>query len=288
MFSSLRKNIFRFLSILGLCFTSVILSVRPVSAAIVLEVFTAVGVGDEILIQWSTASETDNVGFYIQRSGSISGSFARVSPYFPSYSEDGLGAEYFWFDDTVETDVLYYYRLEAIDRNTISQYFGPIAGSTNPNLLTATPAGSRTVTSSAPTRTATATATISLTSPSGVTSPTGTGTPSEALISPSPTSAPEDGTLTPDQNLTPTVALSETATLEPLPTIELIFPATLTPKAEVIFPTPRATIGIRIDQDAGEEASGLSTRTVILIVLVAALWISLGALLFILVRQLRG
>lgn len=93
---------------------------HPAYAEVVLYSFTASVMDDSILLEWITVSEINNVGFFIQRAQQADGPYVRISPYFPTLSENGEGDEYFWFDEVVEADQVYYYRLEAIeDRKSV-------------------------------------------------------------------------------------------------------------------------------------------------------------------------
>lgn len=268
------------------------LSYHPAYAEVVLSSFTASVMGDSILLEWTTVSEINNVGFFIQRAQQANGPYVRISPYFPTLSENGEGDEYFWFDDVVEADQVYYYRLEAIDTAGVSQFFGPIPGSLNTALLTGTPLASPTPGRTASPATASATPTTTR-QPTAAGQRTATIGSSGALsVSPTASLPAPEGTQmieltqteTPAQSSTPTL----TRTLEPLPTIELIFPPTSTPPpAEVAsaeHPTPS---GETLENDARAIRWAPSPqRWIVLMALVGALWLCLGGLLVFLARRL--
>jgi hypothetical protein len=113
--------------------------------------FTATPSGKGILLQWETASEIDNAGFHIWRSGSAEGMYTQITDtLIPAEGEATLGAEYAYEDTNVARKVYsrhdkdrnriyvfqdlaggrtYYYKLEAIDNAGVSEFFGPVSAS---------------------------------------------------------------------------------------------------------------------------------------------------------------
>lgn len=256
---------------------------QPGWAAVTYLDFTTNSLDDSVLIEWWTASEEDNEGFYIGRALQASGIYERVSPFFTSEADEGSGAYYYYFDDTALPGVLYYYRLEAIAEDGAIEYYGPITGSVVNPSVTATTV--RTVT---PTRTSTSLPTsinefTSTPSPTGQNINTATTTPArnQAGTAFTPTIT---GTITAVvlETNTPTV----TTTLEPLPVIQLTFPATQTPPPVVPTAISRSLPTPTPEPASGAESS-LSPRLVVLGMIIALLWVCLGAFLVIMVRKIE-
>ena len=164
-----------------------------------------------------TDSEVYNQGFYIQRSLTQQGTFERLnSSYTISESQDGEGGYYYYYeDDSVVTNQTYYYRVEAVDFEGKSSFYGPVSaividGKTATPTLMVTISAQPTTPVITPTRsgsTATITATFTRTNVI-LTSPAVTGT----------SRITDEVGNTPDPNLTTTPTY--TKTFEPLPTIE--------------------------------------------------------------------
>ncbi len=77
--------------------------------------FDATAGDREILLTWETASETDNDGFYIERS-TDGEHFIRVSPMIPG-TNSPTGAEYTYTDTRLNNGVTYTYQLIDVDIN---------------------------------------------------------------------------------------------------------------------------------------------------------------------------
>ena len=83
-----------------------------VQAAVTLVGFNPSGQVDFILIEWETATELNNSGFYIQRSTQSTTGFEPISGFIASLSPDGVtGAQYQYEDHTASAGMIYYYRL---------------------------------------------------------------------------------------------------------------------------------------------------------------------------------
>lgn len=218
------------------------------NAAVVLSSFTATPGDSQVLVAWTTATELDIVGFYIQRSQQQDSGYQRVSTFKPADGDSITGADYQFLDTNLTNGITYWYRLEAINQGQSSEFYDPVSaipGAGSSPSLTPT----ATTPSVSPTLTATTSATLAANitntptftpSPTNVNSviPTLTRTPTATFqplatvtsLLPTPTMQP---TLPPAEPTTvPTVAVTRepTATLLPLPTITLIFPATNTPQ----------------------------------------------------------
>jgi len=283
-----QRNFFVSCLIFVLLFLVFVMQAR---ASMAIEDFIVSPMGTSILIEWWTGDETNNTGFYIQRSQAVASGYQRITNFITT-DWDGLqSAYYYYFDEAVNPDVIYYYRIEAVDKQGVSSFSGPAPGSTNQMLPTFTvsagPSPTRTSTATIPISDTNDTPTLTNTATSGNANVTATPvTPGIPSPSPSLTGSPLTQTLTPE--LTGTVLPSITATLEPLPTILLTFPPTSTQPPQAISqkqtasdtPTPTPVPPLSLIKD-------LPMRLVSLGVIVVAIWVCLGAFLVFMVRQFR-
>lgn len=70
----------------------------------------------KIVIDWSTASEIDTIGFYIYRSEIPDKGYVRVnSEIIPSAQDSLTGSHYSYTDNDVTPGILYYYILEDVN-----------------------------------------------------------------------------------------------------------------------------------------------------------------------------
>jgi hypothetical protein len=278
------QKVIRFILIFTVALIGLLYAVQPGLASVTYLDFATNSLDDSVLIEWWTASEEDNSGFYIWRALQADGIYERISPFFTSEADEGSGAYYYYFDDTALPGIIYYYRLEAIPEEGNSEFYGPITGSVINPSITAT-----TVRSATPTRINTGTgpsATASISTPSPTAQPftTATATITPARTQPNTPGIPTlTGTVTPiDQETnTPTV----TTTLEPLPTIQLLFPVTQTELP--LAPTEISrSIPSQTPELPAKSAGTFSNRLVALGVIISLLWLCLGAFLVLMVRKL--
>jgi len=83
---------------------------------ITLDSFTATLSDDgKITLNWKTATENNNAGFYILRSASMNSGYERISPLKPGNGDTATGASYSYVDESAEPGRLYFYKLEDID-----------------------------------------------------------------------------------------------------------------------------------------------------------------------------
>jgi hypothetical protein len=150
-------------------------------AAAVLSSFTATPGNMQVTINWSTASELNTSGFYVQRRQTGPLAFTRVSPFIVHTGTDSTGANYSFVDNNVTNLTSYDYRLEIIGTNLLSVYSNIISATPIPPTLT-------------PTITLTPTTTLT---------PTITLTPTTTIST------------TPTITFTPTVTVTRTVTLTP-------------------------------------------------------------------------
>ena len=191
----------------------ILLAAETSWASVTLVSFDAEWVGDTVRITWETASETNNIGFYVLRSEQEGGGYQRVTEVIPSEG-DIMGSVYDWIDSDAVPGTAYYYKLEDLSASGGSTFTGSVSPPTEAATATFTPT---------PEPTATDTPLPSLT-------PTPTPLPSST-----PTSPP---THTPPPSPTP----SATATMPPTPTFRptatSTAPATSSPPPT---PQPSAT-----------------------------------------------
>lgn len=96
--------------------------------AINLALFTATALEDEVLVQWETASEVDNLGFNLYRGPAAEGPWTQLNAaLIPSLAPgSGLGYSYDYLDRAVTPGMTYYYLLESIDLAGTPQRHGPV------------------------------------------------------------------------------------------------------------------------------------------------------------------
>jgi len=201
-------------------------------ASVTLVSFTTSIQNNRIRLDWETATEINNSGFFVQRSTSPDTGYVRISVqdvstgqvilFITSSPDSVLGKQYAFYDSSAQSGILYYYRLETVDVNSISDFFGPVFNGINVAVPTFTPTPSQTSTATSsltPSNTPTDTPTITGTPPTST--PTVTGTP--------PTSTP---TRTPTATLTPTPTATDTPT--PTPTFTYTPTPTFTASPDVL------------------------------------------------------
>lgn len=237
----------------------------PAAAAVTLVRFEVATESDQIAIEWETATEIDNSGFFVRRNtigGTDYSSYDRIEvidansgnpfTFIPARGDSLLGAIYSFVDpfNSGEVGTRYYYVLEDVDSSNNSTYHGPleaVAGQTPTPTSTSAPAtATPTASPVPPTNTPTLTATTGPTNtpgPSPTPSPiTPTATPSRTnTLAPgqtplaTATPGPGTGTATPEPTETPSATLTFT------PTLEDPVGATLTAIVAAVTPLPTST-----------------------------------------------
>lgn len=207
-------------------FTPFVVGLPSSTSGVVITRFVGIPAVAQNTIQWTTASEVNILGFYVQRSLQENGSYETVSPYIPRQGTPNIGANYEYLDAGLTNGTPYYYRLQVVNLNMTSTNTGAIM--VIPGLPTVTPTVTET-----PTATVTSTATQTLTP-----TPTITGTLPTATITLTLTPTPTiTGTL-PTATLTPTSTATRTLTPTPTRTRTLVYIATRTPTRIPTY-TPR-------------------------------------------------
>ncbi|KAA3662996.1 MAG: T9SS C-terminal target domain-containing protein, partial [Calditrichaeota bacterium] len=80
-----------------------------------------------VLLSWSTASESENLGFHIYRSQSPDKDFVKVTEeLIPGEVNSTDGRSYHWTDVNVQPGMTYYYKLADINLDGMQTFHGPI------------------------------------------------------------------------------------------------------------------------------------------------------------------
>jgi hypothetical protein len=89
--------------------------------------FEAEGFEGEVELTWETGSETDNLGFYLDRATATTGPWTRLtSSLIPGLGSAPEGARYRFVDSKVVNGTTYYYRLGDVDTAGRTKEHGPI------------------------------------------------------------------------------------------------------------------------------------------------------------------
>lgn len=236
-------------SIAGFC-----LLATPASGAVTLVYFQATAQPGRVILEWQTASELDNQGFFVNRSLAQFTGYSRISPFIPAQGDPLIGATYRYTDTNVINGTLYWYKLESIDNLSNAAFYDPPVSVIPGSAFTATPTTTSTsqvintpTNTATPTRTVTPTrtATSSATRTPTRTQPAATATrpPAQSLSNPYPApfqfnsnpalnaptpvptnATPAESAATPAAEALP-LSFTPTPTLIPLPAITMQFPS---------------------------------------------------------------
>ncbi|HEY9077679.1 MAG TPA: hypothetical protein VIO61_14190 [Anaerolineaceae bacterium] len=225
----------------------------------------------QITLQWTTQSETNISGYYVQSSTSPNGPFSDVSPFKPAQGTAPNGYGYSFVHTGLSNNTTYYYRLRMMNSSQTGYLLSRITSAT-PSAPTPTPTATKTATrtitstptiSSTPTETATDYPTVTLTpyvyyGPTWTPYRSPTRTPTRTrTVSGTPPTATVSGT---PRTSTPTITRTLTISAQP-GTRTNTGTATLTPpdpiRTGTITPTGDISAGI-------PRASGASPRDALL------------------------
>ncbi len=82
-----------------------------------------------VLVEWTTASELDTVGFNLYRSENPAGPFTKInSTLIPAAADPLTGSQYSYRDEQVLPGRQYFYQLEEVEMDGSINRFGPISG----------------------------------------------------------------------------------------------------------------------------------------------------------------
>ncbi len=101
---------------------------RGAPTAVALLTFTARGGDGEVVLEWETASEQNNLGFHLHRATSQEGPYDKITAsVIPGLGSSPEGARYSYRDSPVTNGVTYYYQLEDIETTGGNEIHGPVA-----------------------------------------------------------------------------------------------------------------------------------------------------------------
>ncbi|MFQ5770533.1 MAG: FlgD immunoglobulin-like domain containing protein, partial [bacterium] len=90
--------------------------------------FTAEMISEDILLRWSTATETENLGFHMFRSISKDDDYVKITAeLIPGAGNSAEAHTYSYIDRDVKPGNSYYYKLADVDFNGIMEFHGPIS-----------------------------------------------------------------------------------------------------------------------------------------------------------------
>jgi hypothetical protein len=99
----------------------------PSPTLITLASFIAIPRDLSVMLKWSTASETETIGFNLYRSQSNNGNYTKInSSLIPAKGSPTQGGTYEFIDANVQNRKTYYYKLEDIDLNGNSTMHGSV------------------------------------------------------------------------------------------------------------------------------------------------------------------
>ena len=142
----------------GLTYAVVIQSVQAAVTLVRFEIIASTA--SSVTLEWETATEFENLYFFITRSTTENGTYVQISDYIFAEGTGVSGFVYQYIDGSVQAGERYFYKLEAVDVNYASEFFGPLS------VIPGAPTATATLTATATqTGTATITGTI-ITTPS--------------------------------------------------------------------------------------------------------------------------
>ncbi len=219
-------------------------------AAITLLYFNATPGNQQVRLNWATATEIDNAGFFVQRSSQPNSGYARIhTEIILAKGDNFTGSTYEYLDSGLPNGAQFWYRLESIDFSQQSQFSNPIlvvvgVPVTPSPSLSPSPSATLSTTRQAPIPTFTSLP------PGGYPAPQITPGSPPVQIYPQPEEA-RPGVVDPAGQLPPTeqpeqAGLAEpssgVAQLAPFPTVTILFP-TVDPQGGPTVPPPPGSTG---------------------------------------------
>jgi len=102
--------------------------------------FTATSGSVHVVLRWVTESETGNLGFNIHRSLLDSSDYKKINwPMIKGAGNSYTHREYSHEDKNVQNGVTYYYKLEQVDIQGYSTFYGPVSATPQAGLQPITP-----------------------------------------------------------------------------------------------------------------------------------------------------
>lgn len=239
-------------------------------AGVIVEYFRASGMDKSVRVEWKTNTEIAINGFYVQRSLSRDTGYTRVSELIENQGVSPGGASYEYVDVNLENGTTYWYKLEIIDDEMASSFYGtpksavPDAQSTIVPTSSPAPPTQNPETSITPTTDST-TISTSTTQPTNLVPDT--STPISTIPLP-----------------TPSVDVTDvTATLIPLPTMTLIFPPTETID-QLELPDNNSS---NTDNSSFQKWSGLFSTRLSSIIGISLIWLVFIVLVIYFLRRIQ-
>jgi len=260
-------------------------------AVVTLVYFRATPQDERVLLEWETATEIDNAGFFVNRSLAQFSGYVRVSTFIPSEGDDLTGGFYQYYDLNVTNGVTYWYLLEAVNLDQSTEFHQPpvsaVPGNQTPTsttmatgTVTTTPSGTGTLTAT-PTQTQTRTPTPILAGQTAPSTPIVTATlvypgPETQGVLSTPAGVGSGATLFPGEES------AGTATLVPLPEITMMFPAR---EIELVSALESNVSQANLNTRASSARTSILLRGIVLAGLVMVVWMVLGGLYFLASRR---
>jgi hypothetical protein len=272
------QYLFSFVIILSLFFI-LFMFIPPAFAVVDLLYFRAISINNmSVRLEWETASETGTQGFLLNKTDDPNGIYEPIGEFVPA-SGGFSGNSYVYTDTNVIPGATYWYKLQEVDSiqnitdiASSSVMVGKTQTSTQAATATKTPTQIRTPkkggSSSYKSPTATHVASAQQ-NPTATTFLRSTNLPISPLVNPTTTNVSQDQATSQSD---PLLANPEagTSTLEPLPSLELVFPATSThDQNDISAPTPD-------NSSSGVGSRWLSSKGLTIIGVIVVLWLVLG------------
>ena len=100
----------------------------PVTTEVKLQSFAAVPGDASVTLEWRTASELDNLGFYLYRGPSEAGPWTSLTTsLIPGLGSSATGQAYSFRDAALQNGTRYFYRLEDVDASSKVTSHGPVS-----------------------------------------------------------------------------------------------------------------------------------------------------------------
>ncbi len=282
-----------------------LLLASPATGAVTLVYFRATAQPGRVILEWQTASELDNQGFFINRSLSQFVGYSRISEFIPAKGDSIIGATYSYTDTAVINGTTYWYKLESIDFLSNVAFYDPPVSAIPGGAPTVTPTATGTISNSntpTSTRTPTRTATVSTTrTPTRTQSVTAaTRTPTVAAVNPYP--APFQSGNNPPASTPPPTALTESTVGDDTGVITATLPISAThtptliplPEITMQFPTG-AGVGSALPTPPSAKPASFTTwlswltpARVLLIIFILFVWLFLGGWFYSSVRRIES
>ena len=107
------------------------------ATAVELVSFTATGLNGEVLLEWETGSEINNLGFNLYRSLTEEGPYEQITAQvIPGLGSSPEGAKYAYRDSGLTNGVTYYYQLEDIETTGVTELHGPVSATPTAEVVT--------------------------------------------------------------------------------------------------------------------------------------------------------